>query len=143
MHSLWDPRAELGTLQNRLNRLFESQARSNRDEIDEGAFAPPIDVLEKEEALIVQAELPGVAREDIDINVENNTLFLRGEKRPPKDTKNEEYRRAERPYGRFARTFTLPRAYDTQKVSAIFKEGVLELRIPKSEQALPRKIQVS
>jgi HSP20 family protein len=146
MYGTWDPRGEVGTLRHRLNRLFDAaQDRSSygRDELEDTTFAPPIDVLEQEDALVVQAELPGVGREDIELNVENNTLYLRGEKRPDKNVTPESYRRAERTYGRFARTFALPRMYDAQKVQATFREGVLEVRIPKTEASLPRKIQVS
>jgi len=108
-----------------------------------GAWIPPVDIFETEgHDLVIKAELPDMTREAIEVTVENNTLALRGTKSLPADVKEEQFRRVERSYGAFSRSFTLPRSVDAAKVSAEYKHGVLTVRLPFKEEAKPRTITV-
>ena len=107
------------------------------------AWVPPVDIFETADRdLVIKVELPDVNREDVDVTVEHNTLTLRGEKKLPADLKDEQYRRVERRYGTFARSFTLPNTVDAGKVSADFKNGVLTVKLPFREESKPRTINV-
>ena len=104
---------------------------------------PPVDIFETEKHdLVLRAELPGMARENIEVTVENGTIILKGEKKFDAEVKEENYRRIERAYGTFHRSFTLPNTVDTSKVSADFKNGVLTVTLPFKEEAKPRTINV-
>ena len=108
-----------------------------------GSWMPPVDIFETTgRDLVIKAELPDVAREDVEVTVEHNTLTLRGEKKLPADVKDEQFRRVERRYGQFSRSFTLPTTVDAAKVSADFKNGVLTIKLPFKEEARPRTIHV-
>ena len=104
---------------------------------------PPVDIYQTgKHELVLKAELPGIKREDIDLRVENNTLSIRGERKQQSEVKEENYRRVERTYGTFHRSFTLPSTVDTAKVSADYKNGVLTVKLPFREDAKPRTINV-
>ena len=108
-----------------------------------GNWAPPVDIFETEaHDVVIKAELPDMVREDIDVTVENNTLTLRGTKKLPANVKEEQFRRVERSYGTFHRSFTLPATVDASKVSADYKNGVLTVKLPYREEAKPRTINV-
>lgn len=108
-----------------------------------GRWIPPVDIFETPgHDLVIKVELPDVNREDVEVTVENNVLTLRGEKKLPADVKEEQFRRVEREYGPFSRSFTLPNTVDASKVSAEFKNGVLTVRLPFREEAKPRTITV-
>ena len=102
----------------------------------------PVDVLEQDAAFEVRASVPGVKPEDVEVTVENNVLTLKGEKKLPTDVKEEQFRRVERDYGTFSRSFTLPNFVDAGKVTAEFKNGVLTVKLPYREEAKPRTINV-
>jgi HSP20 family protein len=106
-------------------------------------WAPPVDIFETEARdLIIKAELPDMTREDIEVTVEHDTLTLRGTKKLPADIKEEQFRRVERSYGTFNRSFTLPKTVDATKVTADYKNGVLTVKLPFREEARPRTINV-
>ena len=108
-----------------------------------GNWAPPVDIYETAgHDVVIKAELPDMNREDVEVTVENNTLTLRGTKNPPADVKEEQFRRIERRYGSFSRSFTLPNTVDAGKVSAEYKNGVLTVKLPFREEAKPRTINV-
>jgi HSP20 family protein len=123
-------------MQRRFGRPFAEQDDSM------GTWAPTVDIFEKGEDLVIRAEIPGVSKDDIDINVENNTLTIRGERKREEEFKQEQAYRAERIYGSFLRTFSLPRTVDSSRISASYRDGVLELTLPKAEEAKPKKIQI-
>ena len=109
----------------------------------QGTWAPPVDIYETEaKDLVIKAELPDMTREDIEVTVENNTLTLKGERKMPAEVKEEQFRRVERAYGAFSRSFTLPNTVDAGKVSAEYKHGVLSVKLPFREEAKPRTINV-
>jgi len=119
------------------DELFPSEDVSNR------AWMPAVNIRETEAAFLIEAELPGLTKKDVEITLENNLLKLSGERRFEKDTKEENYHRVERSYGSFLRTFSLPSQVDSDGVKATFKDGVLTVEVPKAEEAKPRKISIS
>jgi HSP20 family protein len=111
--------------------------------VPRGNWVPPVDIFETaNHDLVIKVELPDVNREDVGVTVENNVLTLRGEKKLPADVREDQFRRVERDYGSFSRSFTLPNTVDSAKVSADYKNGVLTIRLPFREEAKPRAINV-
>jgi HSP20 family protein len=138
-----DPFRELAAMQDRMSRMFGNVYLRDEDTGLRGSWVPPVDIYESENHdLVVRAELPGLSREDIEVVVENNTLILKGDKKFDSEVKDENYRRIERSYGNFHRSFTLPTTVDTSKVAADFKNGVLTVKLPFREEAKPRTINV-
>jgi HSP20 family protein len=134
------------SLQEEMNRLFNAFSRGGSGE--EGSWGlrtwmPPVDIYEMDDALILKAELPGVSKDDVSIEMHQNTLILRGQRKHEADVKDEHYHRVERAYGTFQRSFELPTLVDQDKVQATFTDGVLELRLPKSEAAKPKRIAIA
>ncbi|HXG58929.1 MAG TPA: Hsp20/alpha crystallin family protein, partial [Thermoanaerobaculia bacterium] len=105
-------------------------------------WAPPVDVGESQEKIIVRAELPGMRQEDISIEFENGLLSLRGERKLDKES-GLTWHRVERSYGSFSRSFTLPRTVDPERISASYRDGILEIEIPKKEEAKPKQIRIA
>jgi HSP20 family protein len=140
----WEPFREFATLQDRMNRLFrESFNDAGRDEsLTTSTFAPAVDVYEDEHKVTLKIEVPGIEEKDIDVRVENNTLTVHGERKIEKEEKEENYRRVERQYGSFTRTFTLPTTVDTNNVAANYDKGVLKITLPKKAEAKPKQIKV-
>jgi len=130
------------SLQDRVNRLF-GDSLSRAEEGTYGTWLPPVEIFEKDENLVVRAEMPGVSEKDIELSVENGILTLRGEKKRQKDLDQNNVHRAERYYGSFVRTFALPTTVDTEKIRATYKDGVIEVMLPKSETAKPKRIEIT
>lgn len=138
-----DPLREFAAMQDRMNRLFGNIYLRDEDTGIRGTWTPPVDIYETENHdLVVRAELPGMNREDIEVVVENSTLVLKGDKKIDTQVKEESYRRIERTYGTFHRSFTLPNTVDPTKIAADFKNGVLTVKMPFREEAKPRTINV-
>ena len=138
----FDPFREFATLHDRVDRLFGG-AYLKDEGVTARGWVPLVDIYETDSHdLVITAELPDVTREDIEVTVENDTLTLRGTRKLPSDIKEEQFRRVERPYGAFTRSFTLPKTVDASKVSAEHKNGVLTVRLPFREEAKPRTISV-
>ena len=143
----FDPFREMAQMQDRINRIF-GDAYTRRFENDDltqrGEWLPAVDIYENaNQEIVLKAELPGIAREDIDLRVENNTLTLRGERKRDAAVKQDQYHRVERSYGAFSRSFSLPNRIDTEKVRAEFKDGVLAIVLPVKAEAKPRQIEVA
>jgi HSP20 family protein len=139
----FDPFREFNTLQDRMNRLFGDAYLRDQDVIQRGNWVPLVDIYETEaHDLVIKAELPDMSREAIEVTVENNTLTLKGTKNPPAEVKDEQFRRSERHYGAFIRSFTLPTTVDASKVAAEYRNGVLTVKLPYREEAKPRTITV-
>ncbi|MFZ0805229.1 MAG: Hsp20/alpha crystallin family protein [Candidatus Sulfotelmatobacter sp.] len=141
----FEPFREFATLQDRINRVFrDSYASGDRDEaLTTSSFAPAVDVYEDEHKVVLKIEVPGIEEKDIDVRVENNTLTVHGERKIEKEEKEENYRRVERQYGSFTRTFTLPPTVDAENVSANYDKGVLNISLPKKAEAKPKQIKVN
>ena len=141
----FDPFRELTTMQDRINRIFgEMYTRRGDDDIlSRGDWIPPVDIFENDKhEIVIEAEMPGLNKEDIDLRVENNTLTLRGERKRESEVKDDQFHRVERVHGTFLRSFSLPATVDAGRVSADYKDGVLTLVLPMREEAKPRQIQV-
>jgi HSP20 family protein len=138
-----DPFREFAAMQDRMNRLFGNIYLRDEDTGLRGSWVPAVDIFETDaHDLVVRAELPGISSDDIEVTVENGTLVLKGEKKFEAEVKEDQYRRIERTYGTFHRSFTLPNTVDTNKVSADVKNGVLTVKLPFREEAKPRTINV-
>jgi HSP20 family protein len=141
----WDPFREMSSLQERMNRLmsdFRTRSPLGEEEMAQGAWIPAVDIYETKESIVLNVELPGVTQQDLALEVKDNTLTIRGEKKLEKDVKEESFHRMERTYGSFMRAFTLPSTVSQDKVKAKFKDGVLEIMLPKAEEAKPKQIRV-
>jgi HSP20 family protein len=131
------------TLQQRLNRLFEDTfLPPGAEPYSMAAWSPSCDIFETGNEIVVKAEIPGVKKEDVKVSVQDNVLTLSGERKFEEETKKENYVRVERGYGSFTRSFTLPAYVDATKISAGFKDGLLEVKLPKSEAAKPKEVEI-
>jgi HSP20 family protein len=140
----WEPFREFVTLQDRMNRLFRESYPEGREEaLTTSTFAPPVDVYEDEHSITLKIEVPGIDEKDIDVRLENNTLTVHGERKFEKEEKEENYRRVERQYGSFTRTFTLPNTVDAENVTANYDKGVLNVQLAKKSEAKPKQIKVN
>ena len=139
----FEPYREFATLQDRLNRLFQSSFGESQDSLTTSSFSPAVDVYEDEHAVNLKIEVPGIEEKDLDIRVENNTLTVHGERKFEKEEKEENFRRVERQYGGFTRSFTLPQTVDSENVSANYDKGVLKISLPKKAEAKPKQIKVN
>lgn len=143
--NVWDPFQELNELQNRLTTLFGRTAVhpvSGEESITTAEWAPVVDITEDEKEFAVKAELPGLKREEVNVSVQDGVLSITGERKVEKEEKNKKYHRVERSYGSFLRSFSLPETADASKVVAEFKDGVLNIRLPKSPKAQPKTIEI-
>jgi HSP20 family protein len=138
----WEPFRELSSLQNQMNRLFQDYGRGGNDELMTTGFVPAVDVYEDEHNVTLSLEVPGLEEKDIDIQMENNQLTVRGERKFETEQKEENFHRIERRYGNFSRSFTLPNTVDTDKVQANYVNGVLKITLAKRAEAKPKQIKV-
>jgi HSP20 family protein len=141
----WDPRRDLATMQDRINRFVrESYSPEGPEEaLTTTNFAPPVDIYEDEHNITLKMEVPGVDEKDIDVLIESNTLTVHGERKIEKEEKEENFRRIERQYGSFTRSFTLPSTVDTGQVSANYDKGMLKISLAKKAEAKPKQIKVN
>jgi HSP20 family protein len=137
----WDPIQEFVAMSNRLNRTA-NHPYTPRTEAALGAWAPPVDIFERQDHLVIRAEVPGVEMKDMDVQIENGVLTLRGERKQDTEVKEDNAHRMERVYGSFTRSFTLPTTVDAAKVAATYKDGVLEITVPRAETAKPKSIEI-
>jgi HSP20 family protein len=140
----WEPFEDLSKFQSRINDLFdENFGRSSvKATVSAGVWHPAVDILESNEAYLIRAELPGMKKEDLNLEVKDGTLTLTGERKSEKPADGVEYRSVERVSGKFLRSFTLPETVKHDEIRATYTDGVLEIHVPKAEQAKPRQITV-
>jgi len=139
----WDPFREFTTLQDRMNRLFRDSFGDREEALTTSTFAPPVDVYEDEHSVTLKIEVPGIDEKDIDVRVENNMLTVHGERKFEKEEKEENFRRVERQYGSFTRSFTLPNTVDTDSIQANYDKGILKIQLAKKAEAKPKQIKVN
>ena len=141
----WQPFRELFTVQDRMNRLFRELHGSEDPEeaLTTTSFAPLADIYEDEHTITLKVEVPGIDETDIDVRIESNTLTIRGERKIEKEEKEENFRRIERLYGSFARSFTLPNSIDPGQVNAHYDKGLLKISLAKKAEAKPKQIRVN
>jgi HSP20 family protein len=141
----WDPFRELEEVSDRLNRMFARPATrtvNGKETMIVADWTPSVDISETEGEYQIKAEIPDVKKEDVKVTLEDGVLTIQGERKQEKEEKGKKYHRIERSYGSFVRTFSLPDVIDEDKVKAEFKDGVLNLHLPKSEKAKPKAIEV-
>ncbi len=140
----WNPWREMSTLQHRINHLFnEPFFRSGEDdELRMGTWYPAVDMFDDDDKIVIKAELPGMDKKDISVDIENRVLTLSGERNYDNEVKEENYYRRERATGKFKRAFNLPADVDEDQIKADFKDGVLKVEIPKPEEQKPKQITV-
>lgn len=141
----YDPFRDLRSLQDEVNRLFSTNlSRTFDDEgMARGAWNPSVDIYENKDQIVLEAELPGMKREDFDLSIENSVITLRGERRFEKKEESDNYHRVERSYGSFTRSFTLPQTVQTEQVVAEYRNGVLRVTMPKRESVKARRIEIA
>jgi HSP20 family protein len=139
----WDPFREYSTLQDRMNRLFRDSFGDREEALTTSTFAPAVDVYEDEHTISLNIEVPGIDEKDIDVRIENNTLTVHGERKFEKEQKEENFRRVERQYGSFTRSFTLPNTVDTDNIQANYDKGILKIQLAKKAEAKPKQIKVN
>ena len=141
----WEPVRELSTIQSEMNRLFNTffDAPTGAGQAPARRWIPAMDLAESESDFILRADLPGLSEQDVKIELEDNVLTVSGERKSEHEERKEGFYRAERAYGSFSRSLTLPEGVDPERVSATFDRGVLEVRVPKPEAKKPRKVAIS
>ena len=139
----WEPIREFEDLFDRYSRAMGWPAGRGQESITKGDWLPRVDISETEGEFVIKAEIPEVRRENVKVGVDNGILTIQGERRQETDEKKEKYHRIERSYGSFVRSFTLPDNVDETAIKAVFKDGMLNLSIPKSAAAKPKSIEVT
>lgn len=142
----WNPQNDLDAIQKQMGNLFNFPFARYPEEdtgLLEGIWNPAMDIYDSKDNIIVRVDIPGMKKEDIDISIHGSTLMIRGEKKESRDAKEEEYVRSERFYGSFNRAVSLPVPVDTAKVEAGYKNGVLELTLPKKEESKPKQLKIN
>jgi HSP20 family protein len=140
----WRPFRDMVSIQDEMNRLFDDFfGRPLARPEWEGTWSPSVDVSETKDNVIVNAEIPGMSKEDVKVTVQDNILTLSGEKKQEKEEKNGSYHRIERSYGSFRRSFTLPTFVQADKVKAAYKDGILKITLPKTEEVKSKEIPIS
>jgi HSP20 family protein len=139
----WEPFEGLNRIHSRLNHLFDESFGRSWAEPTSTKWYPAVDVLESKDSYLIRAELPGMKREDINLEVKDGTLILTGERKSDKPAEGVEYRHVERVDGKFMRSFSLPQTVKQDAIQATYKEGILEVRVPKVEEVKPRQIEIS
>ena len=136
----WDPFEEMTTLRNRMDRLWSRMSAEDTAAVAD--WSPVSDVIESKDEIVIKTELPGIDEKNVDVQIESGVLTIKGERNAEKETEEKGFRRVERSYGSFLRTFALPPSVEPEKVSASFTNGLLEVHLPKKEGAKPRSIKV-
>ncbi len=141
----WSPVRDMVGIQDEMNRLFNALFEKSPERRESGvtAWSPLVDISEMEDEILVTVEVPGMKKEDINITIQDNVLTLKGEKKQVEEDKNKNFHRVERIYGTFERSFSLPSTVQTDRVKAVYKDGVLNITLPKSEEAKPKEIAIS
>lgn len=139
----WNPFHEIMAMQNQLDRLFgETLERGTRGDFDFGSWMPPVDLREENDKLVLEMEVPGLKKDDVEISLENNVLTIKGERKFEKEEKKENFHKIERSYGKFSRSFSLPTTVKPDGIDASLKDGILTVSLPFAEEAKPKKISI-
>jgi len=139
----WDPYRDLSSFADRFNRALGTVAGRERDEeLNLGTWIPPVDISEDKDRITLTAELPGFTEDQVEVQMEGGVLTIRGERKFEDEQEGRNFHRLERSYGTFVRSFTLPNNVDRENIHASFKNGLLEIDLPKREEARPRQIKI-
>ena len=138
----WDPFREIDELFDRYTRSIGRPRRGTQEVLRTGDWAPRVDIAETDKEFVIKAEIPEVKKEDVKVTVDSGVLTIRGERKQEKEEKDKKFHRIERYYGAFTRSFTLPDNVDESKIEASFKDGMLNLQIPKTEETKPKALEI-
>ncbi|MBU1095695.1 MAG: heat-shock protein [Ignavibacteriae bacterium HGW-Ignavibacteriae-2] len=144
----WNPSRDLLNIERDFNRLFKSfnerfgTRRKLEDDYENASWAPLADIIEKEDFYLLKADIPGLTKDDVKVSYTNGVLSISGERKEENESKDSNYYKIERSYGKFFRSFTLPEGIDENNINAEFKDGTLSIKVPKSEKAKPKQIEV-
>lgn len=141
-HPVSDLASEIVSMQREIDRMFDRFRGGTSDDSGVETWIPTVDIVERDTAYHIKAELPGVDKNDVKITVQNDVLTIRGEKKKESEKKNDNYHRVERSFGVFQRSFTLPTSVQSDKIEASYDNGVLSVVLPKSEEEKPKQIEV-
>jgi HSP20 family protein len=139
----WEPFRNFSTLQDQVNRLFETSFQGKADTSELTTWAPTVDIYETENELVLKVDLPGIDEKDLDVRVENNMLTIRGERKVEEKVKEDNYLRIERSYGSFSRSFSLPTTVNTEAINAQYTNGVLTVELAKRAESKPKQVKVN
>jgi|SRR5213595_3376404 len=139
----WEPTREVDSLQSEVNRLFDSFFGAPARGSSARRWVPAMDLVETDDHLVLKADLPGLDRDDVSIEIKDGVLTVSGERKTEHEERGDGYHRVERAFGGFSRSLTLPRGIDANQVSAEFDKGVLEVRIPKPEEQKPQRVEIA
>ena len=139
---MWEPFASLNRIESHINELFGDGAAHPWAQSTQGNWRPAVDVLESKDSYLIRAELPGMKKEDFNLEVKDGILTLTGERNAEKPAEGVQYRSVERVSGKFVRSFSLPKTVNHEAINATYKDGILEVLVPKAEEAKPRQITV-
>ncbi len=142
----WDPFRDMITMKDRMDRLFEdslNRFRGAAEDMTHSTWSPAVDIYETVDDIVIKAEIPGVNKKDISVEIKDNSLYLKGERKFKKDIKEENYHRMERSYGSFCRIFSLPTSVKQDEIKAKFKNGVLQISIPKVEEETEKAVNIA
>jgi len=139
----WEPFRNFSTLQDQVNRLFETSFQGKADTSELTTWAPMVDIYETENELVLKVDLPGIDEKDLDVRVENNMLTIRGERKFEEKVKEDNYLRIERSYGSFSRSFSLPTTVNTEAINAQYTNGVLTVELAKRAESKPKQVKVN
>jgi HSP20 family protein len=142
----WNPWNDMWTLRNRFNRFFDEAmipAGNGDDSLSLADWNPVVDIYDNEDSVVINAELPGIEKDKITVDVKGRVLTLCGERSDEKEVRQDSYYRRERSFGRFERSFTLPAHVETEKITADYKDGILKIHVPKPEAVKPKQITVN
>lgn len=141
----WEPFEGLNGFHSRMNELFEEASNRSRPYLasGNGAWLPAVDILESKDGYLLRAELPGMRREDFNLEVKDGTLTLSGERKFDEAANGVQYHRVERTAGKFSRSFSLPQTVKSEEIKAAYRDGILEIHVPKAEEAKPKQISIS
>ena len=147
MLTRWNPTTDMANFSQRMDRLFDELVgrglwRTSEERPLRGSWVPAVNILERDDAMIITADLPGLKAEDVDVTVEDGTLSIRGERKLEETSEGETYHRVERIYGVFERAFSLPNSVDVNKIEAHFSNGEMTLTLPKREESKPRSVKI-
>lgn len=141
----WDPLSELEAMSSHLNRIFGRPAlpgAAAHDMLKMADWTPSVDISETDKEFVIKAEIPGVKKEDVKVTIESGMLTIKGERKMEKEEKGKKFHRVERSYGSFVRSFRIPDGVDESKVKAEFKDGVMNVALPKSEKAKSKALEI-
>lgn len=138
----WNPVDDLFDIQDNINKVFGNYLTSRGTQARVIGWMPPVDITESENEYQIKADIPGMKKEDIKISLEDNTLTISGERKEEKEEKGKNFVKKEKTFGSFMRSFSLPHSVDSKGIKAAYKEGVLNITVPKSEESKPKEIKI-